>query len=195
MGYQECSTHGLRYEDYGECSQCITERIQEDAMRRQEDLLREQVRIMREQSAQQASTPSPESAGSQITADNMSIALLTSILDNAAVDYKLDSDGDIVVLERLKFFVFPSAAKNRLRLVAMFGLRDDSTEMERLSAANSINTEYIVIRASVSENVLNIDYDLLVNDGLTRRDFLRTLKHFSAVTVEAVTEYGSAVIG
>ena len=47
MGFQTCSIHGLRYEDYGECAMCQDERIAEESMARQEKLAEEQLELQR----------------------------------------------------------------------------------------------------------------------------------------------------
>lgn len=54
MGFQTCSTHGIRYEDYGDCPQCVTERIAEESMRRQERLAEDSLRFHQEQAARKA---------------------------------------------------------------------------------------------------------------------------------------------
>lgn len=196
MGFQTCSTHGLRYEDYGECSQCMTERLQEEAMRRQEELLREQVELMRQRAAsdrQHAVAPT-ESAGDTITKDNLSKDLLKSVLDAAMFESSYDADGDIVVSEQVRCFVLPSKEKGTIKLMTGYLFKQDVPNVARLEAVNKINVEYVLVRASVAGDVLYMDHDILLNNGLSKRSFALTVKRFCSIPAAAVGEHAAALV-
>jgi len=50
---QMCNIHGLQYQDYGECAECMNDRITEESMRRQESLAREQLEFQRHRADQE----------------------------------------------------------------------------------------------------------------------------------------------
>ena len=194
MGYQTCSTHGLRYDDYGECAQCMTERLHEEAMQRQEELLREQTELMRRAAAEHQQTDAAVDGTNTITRESLSKETLKSLLEDAAFDVGLDNDGDIVVSDQIRCFVLPNIKQGTIRLMTGFVFKDDTTRLARVEAANEINTNFVMVRASVSGNVLYFDHDIFLNDGLSRRPFVVTVKRFCSIPRMAVAECAAALV-
>jgi hypothetical protein len=198
MGFQVCSIHGLRYQDYGECAQCLTERLAEESMRRQEELLREQVQLMRERANEErqrnAASQNQPGAGN-ITTANLSKELLKSILDDAVMENSYDKDGDLVVREQGGCFVILSENKDRIRLLAAYVFKPDVPYATRLEAANNINSKYILVRASVDgDGILYLDHDIMLNDGITKRAFATTVKHFCVIPHIAVQQHAANLV-
>lgn len=190
---QTCYAHGLPYPDYGECAQCMTERLQEEAMRRQEDLLREQVELMRERASsdvRETATPR-ESELDLISSDNLSKDLLKEVLDSAMLETSFDDDGDLVVDEGILCFVLPTEKRDRVRLLSAAGkLRQGVTRSDALEAANRINVEYIMVRASVTENnALFLDWDVFLKHGIGKQAIAWAVKRFCAISSDAMREH------
>jgi hypothetical protein len=72
-----------------------------------------------------------------ITPENLSKELLKSVLDAALLDTSYDSEGDLKVKDRVNCFVFPNQErKDRVQLLALFGFKPETTELQRLQCAN-----------------------------------------------------------
>jgi hypothetical protein len=165
-------------------------------MRRQEELLREQTELMRQRVAgerQQGTAPS-DSAGKMITRENLSKELLKSVLDDATFETSYDTDGDIVVSDQIRCFVLLRKDRGTIRLMTGFGFKDDAPPPARLEAVNKINIEYLLVRASVAGDVLYMDHDIVLNDGLSKRAFALTVKLFCSIPAAAVQEHASALV-
>ncbi len=129
-----------------------------------------------------------------ITRENLSKEYLISILDRAFVDVKLDKDGYIMVRERCNCFVLPNAEYGRIRLLAMFHLADTVTEEAALRCVNDMNQSFAVIRASVREKSMHFTYDILIDGGIAKKNFVLQLRRFCLIPHDAVAEYGKNVI-
>jgi hypothetical protein len=194
MGFQTCDIHGIRYQDYGECAQCMTERLQEEAMRRQEELLREQTELMRRAAAQRQPTDATADGTKAITRENLSRDLLKSALEDATFNVSLDKDGDLVVSEQIRCFVLPNKERGTIRLMTGFVFKDEVPNVARIEAANQINVKFLMVRASVSGDVLYFDHDMFLNDGFSRRALALTVKRFCAIPGAAVAECAGALV-
>ncbi len=131
-----------------------------------------------------------------ITPENLSKERLKSVLDAAFMETSYDQDGDLRVHDRVKCLVLPNQErKDRIQLVALFGFKPESTELERLQAVNRINAEYIIVRAVVGKNdILSFTWDLPVAGGLTPKAFVLAVKRFCAIPHPAIAECASEVV-
>ena len=131
-----------------------------------------------------------------VTTDNLTQDLLRSLYDGAFLETSLDDDGDLRVKDRISCWVMPSERKDRIKLLANFGFEKKATEIQRLTLVNAINAEYVVVRAVVAplNDVLRIDYDILVEGGVTARAIVMGTKRFMAIAIEAIKEYGGDLV-
>jgi hypothetical protein len=131
-----------------------------------------------------------------ITPENLTKERLKGILDAAFMETSYDSDGDLRVHDRVKCLVLPNEErKDRIQLVALFGFKPGSGELERLQAVNRINTEYIIVRAIARGNdILCFTWDLPVAGGLTPKAFVLAVKRFCAIPHPAIAECADAVV-
>jgi len=128
-----------------------------------------------------------------ITPENLSKELLKNILDAAFMDTSFDKDGDLVVRDRLNCYVFPS--RERVQLMALFRFTPDSTEDQRLAAANRINMEYAIIRAMVGKSgALLFTWDIPVAGGITAKAFVLAVKRFCTIPQQAIAECASDLV-
>lgn len=131
-----------------------------------------------------------------ITQENLSKELLKSILDAAFMDTSYDKDGDIKVAEGINCFVLPNMdRKDRILLLAVFRLLPGTPELLRLQAANRINRQFVIVRATVEENdLMRFTWDLPLAGGLTPKAFVLAVKRFCTIPREAIADCAGDVV-
>lgn len=131
-----------------------------------------------------------------ITPDNLSKELLKSVLDTAFMDTSYDGDGDLVVKEGPRCFVFPDKErKNRVNLMVAFGFEPETSELQRLQAVNKINREYLIVRAFVtSRDTLHFTWDIPIDGGITKKAFVLAVKRFCSIPHLAVADCAKDVV-
>jgi Putative bacterial sensory transduction regulator len=144
--------------------------------------------------AQNAQRPAPKSAmpvaAEPITQENLSKPLVKSVYKAALMDVKLDEDGDVMVRDTIRTWVFPN--KDRIRLMAQYGFKMDAPLQQKLKLANRINDDYIIIRAIVTgknQELLKLDYYLLVGSGMSKTNLVRATRRFMSIVPQAVKEH------
>jgi hypothetical protein len=192
MGLQICSDHGKPYQDYDDgCIECKTDKLKEDLLREQVQLTRELVNEERRRNAASQNQPIADA----ITSANLSKELLRSILDDAVMENLYDEDGELVVREQGGCSVLPGENSDRIRLWAAYVFKREVSHLARLEAVNNINIKYALVRASVDgAGVLYLDHDILLNDGITKRSFATTVKHFCGIQRTAVQEHAANLV-
>jgi hypothetical protein len=131
-----------------------------------------------------------------ITPENLSQELLKFVFNHAYIDVYVDKDDDLYIDEEVRCYILISDnKKDRIRLLSVFGFVPESVLLERLECANRINDEFTLIRAAVTANdTLTIDYDIYIRGGITRKNFIQTVKRFCSIPRQAIREYGQDVI-
>lgn len=145
--------------------------------------------------------PTPQSLQSNlapenlITPENVSISMLYDLFDRAFMEVGFDKDGDLMVTEDVKCYVFINEKGNdRIRLLTLFGLSTTASRSDCLECVNRINSEYVLIRAYVSQDALAFDHEILIKGGITQKNFILTVKRFCSIPRLAVREYGQEVV-
>ena len=131
-----------------------------------------------------------------ITPENLSKESLKSIFDEALMETSVDPEGDLHVSENLNCLVLPSDSKDRIRLLAIFAFEPQVSQQKRLEFVNQVNSEFILIRASVgSQNdTLFFDHDILVQGGITKKALVLATKRFLSIPREAIQEFGKDLV-
>lgn len=132
-----------------------------------------------------------------ITPENLSKELLKATMDAAFIESSYDSDGDIKVRDVIVCWVLPNVeTKDRIKFLAQFGFQPTATQMQRLECVNKINSEYILLKTVVGSknNVLRVEYDLLVTGGITKKAFVYALKRFCSIPRAAISEHGAGIV-
>ena len=130
-----------------------------------------------------------------INADELSLDALAHILDEAAIDYTLDDEGDIYVTDlHFNFWITVNAAKSRVQFTTYCDFKAGVAAEEARECANALNMEFIMTQFFVpaAGTRLRGAYTLLAQDGLCRRLFLRSARMFSRVFELAVNHPSSA---
>jgi len=130
-----------------------------------------------------------------VTPENLTKELLHSIFDAAFMETSWDSDGDLRVKDQIHCFVLPTEKKDRIRLISIFGFKDDASQVQRLECVNNINREYIMVRATSSNNdTLQFDYDIYVQGGIPKKAIILATKRFLSIPLDAVSDHGNELV-
>lgn len=129
-----------------------------------------------------------------ITPENVSKEMLKAIFDDALIETSFDSDGDLRVREDISCFVLPK--NDRIRLLSVFGFKPNVSMQKRLEFVNRINSEYIIIRATVGSrnDTLFFDYDISIKGGITKKALVLATRRFLSIPRPAIQEYGSDLV-
>jgi len=131
-----------------------------------------------------------------ITPDNLSKELLKSVFDDAFMETSYDDEGDLKVKEGVNCFIFPNKErKDRVTLLTFFRFKKSADKMQRLECVNSINREYIIVRAVVGDNdVLRFTYDVPIAGGITKKAMVMVVKRFCSIPHDAVGDFGTDIV-
>jgi hypothetical protein len=130
-----------------------------------------------------------------ITLENVSKDSIKALFDNAYFETSVDKDGDLRVKDRVNCWVLLNDRKDRIRLLAIFGFKPDTTEQQRLAFVNNVNSQYIIVRAhSGGNNTLQFTYDLMINTGLAKKNLIATFKRFCEIPQEAIRDLGPDLV-
>ena len=129
-----------------------------------------------------------------ITADNVSKELLKSVFDAAFMDTAYDKDGDLFVRDRCTCFVFCDKEKRVVYLRSYFRLTASASEIQRLTCANEINGNYLLVRAIVSDHTVMFGHDIALDGGISKKALVLLLKRFCRIPHDAVGDYGKDIV-
>jgi hypothetical protein len=124
-----------------------------------------------------------------LSPENLSLPLLKSVLDAAFMETVMDTDGDLLVRDQINCYILLGEKKDRISFLARFGFKPEVSQAQRLECVNSINKDFLMVRAVAGENdLLRFTYDLIVPAEITKKAFVLTLKRFCAIPQVAVRE-------
>ena len=125
-----------------------------------------------------------------VTPDNVSIELVREIFEQAYMDATLDEDKKQIRLrEEVLARVFLSESKERLQVVAYYGIKEDAQRADRLELVNRINENYVLIRAGIDDDGdLWFDYCVLLKGGATKKAIVQAVRVFLMLVPKAVNE-------
>ena len=114
----------------------------------------------------------------------ITIELLASLLDDAAIDNRLDGEHRIYVTG-LPFNFWLRIEHDRSNLVfsTYRTFRKDVSEVEMLRCANTLNAELIMVQFFLDQDSRNLcgHYVMPLRDGLGRRQLLRAARMFAEI--------------
>src|SRR5262245_15071289 len=85
----------------------------------------------------------------KLFSSTLSKEVLKAIFEEASMKASFNDEGDLHVSEALHCLVLPSDSRDRIRLLAMFAFEPQVSQQQRLEFVNQVNSEFILIRASV----------------------------------------------
>lgn len=125
-----------------------------------------------------------------LTPESISKENLKAALDAAFIDASFDSDGDLVIKDDVRCFVFIHEKKDAIRLYSRFGIKENTPDLQQLQLANDINIQYRIIRAYVPPERLTLclDFEILLNGGITMKNFIMAVKRFCSIPRDAIRD-------
>lgn len=125
-----------------------------------------------------------------VTPDNASIDLIREVYEQAYMEVTVDEDKKQVrIKEEVLARAFLSESKERLQLVAYYGIKDDAQRIDRLELVNRVNENYVLIRAGIDDDGdLWFDYCVLLKGGVTRKAIVQATRAFLMLVPRAVNE-------
>ena len=125
-----------------------------------------------------------------VTPDTLSAEGLRDIYEQAYMDVTLDEEhGLIRIREELLARAHLSESRERIQLLAVYGLKDDAQRIDRLELVNRINENYVLIRAGIDDDGdLWFDYCILVKGGVTKKAIVQATRAFLTLVPKAVNE-------
>jgi hypothetical protein len=129
-------------------------------------------------------------ANELVTPENVSIEMIQEIYEAAMMDASLDEEKkQIRIKEEVVAKAFLSESKERLQLVAYYGIKEDAQRIDRLELVNRINENYVFIRAGIDDDGdLWFDYTILLKGGLTKKAIVQATRVFLMLVPRAVNE-------
>lgn len=129
-------------------------------------------------------------AADLITPDSVTIEEIRDVYEQAYLDAVLDDEKrQIRLREEVLARVFLSESKERLQLVAYYGIKEDAQRADRLELVNRINENYVLIRAGIDDDGdLWFDYCVLLKGGVTRKAIVQATRVFLMLVPRAVNE-------
>jgi hypothetical protein len=125
-----------------------------------------------------------------VTPDNVSIELIRDVYEQAFLDAVLDDEKKQIRLrEEVLARAFLSESKERLQLMAYYGIKDDALRTDRLELVNRINENYVLVRAGIDDDGdLWFDYCILLKGGVTKKAIVQATRVFLMLVPRAVNE-------
>lgn len=130
-----------------------------------------------------------------ITSDNLSNEYLASIFNDAFMEVSYGEDGSISIRENgVRVWVEPLKSKRFVKLMVLYKIKADSSELSCLQSVNSINESYIIKTASIEDGFLKFEYMIPIVGGITKKAFVLALKLFSSIPMSAVEDLASDIV-
>jgi len=125
-----------------------------------------------------------------VTPETVSIEMVRDIYEAAFMEATLDEEkGQIRIKEEVLARAFLSESKERLQIVAYYGVKDDAQRIDRLELVNRINEQYVLIRAGIDDDGdLWFDYCVLLKGGITKKAIVQATRVFLMLVPKAVNE-------
>jgi len=131
-----------------------------------------------------------------ITSDNLSKELLQVLFEQAYFDVALDEDGDLVVRDEYRCFVFPDVDKRYIHFMSLFRGGEEATQEAKLAFVNRVNDEVVIVRACVTDTGgICFDCYVAVHGGITRAAVALMLRRFFATVRTALSRDEGDVVG
>lgn len=125
-----------------------------------------------------------------VTPENVSIEMIRDIYEAAFMEATLDEEKkQIRIKEEVLARAFLAESKERLQIVAYYGVKDDAQRIDRLELVNRINEQYVLIRAGIDDDGdLWFDYCVLLKGGITKKAIVQATRVFLMLVPKAVNE-------
>ncbi len=128
---------------------------------------------------------------------DVSLAQLQTVFEAAFVENDVDDDGDLYIRteNNTKIFISLDERNKVIRFTALYGLRDDALEADKIALANALNDHIVFVRFSAtSRSSLVCDYYLPFNGAVSPLHIVTVTRLFNRIIASSLSEYDSADI-
>jgi hypothetical protein len=125
-----------------------------------------------------------------VTPENVTIEMIHQIYDAAMMEVTLDEEKRFIrIKEDVVARCTLSESKERIMLVAYYGVKEEAQRIDRLELVNRINDQYVLIRASIDDDGdLQFDYCLVLKGGVSKKHIVQATRVFLMLVPKAVSE-------
>jgi len=117
-----------------------------------------------------------------ISEANLTIDYLKEIIGGIGMETRVDDEGCLFVDNETTILVYPDEDGETVELITVYNFKAATTELERLRAANRINEQIGVIRATADKDYcLVIGWNIPVQGGISIPTFVYALETFFAL--------------
>ena len=134
-------------------------------------------------------------ANQLISSENLSQESIYQLFDNAYLDIEKKDDAFKI---KDNFVVWIDLDENRryIKFSSYFKRGSNMNANDMATYLNKVNTEYIMVRAAASDQLVVLTYYLWVEKGVTARNVISTYKFFDSVLIDsALREDQNNIIG
>lgn len=133
----------------------------------------------------------PMAANSEfVSPENVSLELIRDVYDAAMMEVTLDEEKRFIrIKEDVVARCTLSESKERIQLIAYYGIKDEAQRIDRLELVNRINEQYVLIRAGIDDDGdLWFDYCLVLKGGVSKKHIVQATRVFLMLVPKAVSE-------
>lgn len=125
-----------------------------------------------------------------LTPDTVTIEAVRDVYEAAFMDVSMDTDtNQLRIREDVLARAFLSEGKERLQLVAYYGIKEEAQRIDRLELVNRINEQFSMIRAGIDDDGdLWFDYTILIKGGVTLKAIVQATRIFLMLVPRAVND-------
>ena len=125
-----------------------------------------------------------------LTPDTITLDAVCQVYDQAHMSVTFDDERRFVrIKEDIIARAFLSEQKDRLQLIAIYGVADSAERIDRLELANRINESYVMVRAGIDDDGdLWFDYTVTVKGGVGAKQLVAATRAFLSIVPKAVSE-------
>ncbi len=124
--------------------------------------------------------------------EEVTIEHLHEVFDAAYMECDLDDDSDLRIASDAgpRIFLSLHEGAKMLRLVTLYRLREEVTEVEKIRLVNTINADMVLVRFAVSEGeMLVADYYLPYTRGISAFQIINTVKLMGRIVLSALRQH------
>lgn len=125
-----------------------------------------------------------------VTPENATIELLHELFEAAFLETILDEEQRVIRLkEDVVARVQLSDSKERIQIIAFYGIKEEAQRIDRLELVNRINERFILIRAGIDDDGdLWFDHNIFLKGAATRKAIVQTTRAFLNWVPRAVND-------
>lgn len=140
--------------------------------------------------------PVDEPPADLVYPENVTKEGLRDLFVAAYMDASIDEDGDVLVKESYRSYLVPSQDAAWIRLYSPFKGNESATLEDKVTYANKINADLIIVRAYVTDKGGFIFEEYLpVEGGITKRAIVLAVRRFHRMLESAIRADEKNVLG